>query len=77
MARTMVMETASPAERWDAARPVASYHRVVCPACGRVQGAAVIYHGLTKPWRGYLCLFCGEMVGEDRWQEMEDGDEPV
>lgn len=66
--RTMVME------RREVMTPVATYHRVVCPACGRVQGAAVVYHGLKRPWRGYLCLFCGEMVGEDRWQEVVEED---
>lgn len=66
MATTMVLEMR------EELRPVASYHRVVCPACGRVQGAAVIYHGLKRPWRGYCCLFCGEVVGEERWQEVTE-----
>jgi DNA-directed RNA polymerase subunit RPC12/RpoP len=52
---------------------VATYHRVVCPKCGGIQGASVVYHGVRKPWRGYVCMFCGEGVDESRWQEVEDG----
>lgn len=54
------------------AMPLMTFHRVVCPACERVQGAAVMYGTLKKPWRRYVCLFCGEVVSEDGWQEVEE-----
>jgi ribosomal protein S27E len=52
--------------------PVMTFHRVVCPACGVVQGAAVVYSVTRTPWRRYECRFCGEAVDEERWQEVED-----
>jgi ribosomal protein S27E len=52
--------------------PLMTFHRVVCPACGAVQGAAVMYSVFRVPWRRYECRFCGEVVSEDGWMEVED-----
>jgi transposase-like protein len=49
-----------------------TFHRVVCPVCERVQGTAVVHGTLKEPLRRYVCRFCGEVVSEDGWQEVEE-----
>lgn len=55
-------------------RPVLRFVRIVCPECGRVQGAAVEYLAGCLPVYVHVCIGCGYLITESEWDEVEDAD---